>query len=45
VVDPLLKERAQLLVEKKEEPKAANNAAEKPGGTNEMQFAAPPAGN
>ena len=38
-VDPLLKERAQLLVEKKEEPKA--DASEKPMGTNEVVSPAP----
>lgn len=39
-VDPLLKERAQLLVEKKEEPKA-DSASEKPMGTNEVASPAP----
>jgi hypothetical protein len=43
VVDPLLKERAQLLTEKKEEPRHSGNASEKPAETNHVESAAPAA--
>lgn len=39
VVDPVLKQRGELLAEKKEEPKAASGSAEKGTGTNQVQSA------
>jgi hypothetical protein len=45
VVDPVLKERAQLLAEKKTETKASNDSSEKPAETKEMPPIAPLTGN
>jgi hypothetical protein len=42
-VDPVLKERGELLAEKKEEPKESNAAAEKPAETNQVQTTEPAA--
>ena len=44
VVDPLLKERGQLLAEKKEEPKTSGGSFEKTAGTNEVHAVEPTAG-
>jgi hypothetical protein len=45
VVDPVLKERGQLLAEKKEEPKSAAGVPEKTGETNQTPSAASPVVN
>ncbi len=45
VVDPVLKERGQLLTEKKEEPKSASGVPEKTGETNQTPSAASPVVN
>lgn len=42
-VDALLKERSQLLAEKKEEPKTSAATSEKSGDTNKVEMAAPEA--
>jgi hypothetical protein len=45
VVDPVLKERAELLAEKKTEPKTTSDTSEKPAETKEMPAIAPLPGN
>jgi len=45
VVDPLLKERGQLLAEKKEEPKPSSATSEKTTGTNETHAVEPASGH
>ena len=40
-IDPLLKERSQLLAEKKEEPKKSEGSSTKSGETNQVESAAP----
>jgi len=45
VVDPVLKERGQLLAEKKTETKTSGNASEKPAETNQIPAVTPAAGH
>jgi|SRR5882724_3401921 len=45
VVDPVLKERAELLAEKKTEPKTTSDSSEKPAETKEMPPLKPLPGN
>jgi hypothetical protein len=45
VVDPVLKERSELLAEKKTEPKTSPDTSEKPGETKEMPPITPLPGN